>query len=74
MAALAIEPPVPFMADIAKLAVSTMASVKVAFPLIMDVIVSDTDVLCVEGFHRGSNQSAWKSNNEKTRTKRSIEQ
>ena len=72
MAALASEPPVPLIADAAKLAVCSTASVSVVFPLKYDVAVSGKDV--AEPLHRGSNQSALKSKREETRTKSRIEQ
>lgn len=71
-AALANEPPVPLIAEIAKLAVSPNSSVTVEFPVNNELAASVIRV--VEGCHLGSNQSAWKSKSEKTRTKRSIEQ
>ena len=71
-AALASEPPVPLIADNAKLAVSPNSSVTVELPLSNELAVSV--ILVVEGCHRGSNQSALKSKSEKTRTKRRMEQ
>lgn len=71
-AALANEPPVPLIAENAMLAVSLNASVNVALPLSSELAVSLITVL--EGCQRGSNQLAWKSNREKTRTKSRMEQ
>nr|POF17707.1 hypothetical protein CFP56_13119 [Quercus suber] len=65
IAALANDPPVPLMADTARLAVSIIASVIVAFPLTNEDSVSDA--LSVLGCHRGSNQSALKSKRAKTK-------
>ena len=70
IAVLAKDPPVPFIADIAMLAVSIKTSVSVAFPLRYELAVSDGDTLSLD--HRGSNQSAPKSKSEKTRTDRRI--
>ncbi|KAK0273301.1 hypothetical protein LTR35_012373 [Friedmanniomyces endolithicus] len=62
IAALTSDPPVPFNAEIAKLAVSSTASVTVAFPLMNEDSVSDADrLLSIEDCHRSSNQSALKS-------------
>lgn len=72
MAALAIEPPVPLMADTAKLAVSRIASATVALPVTRDDIVSDA--VSVDGRQRASNQFALRSKREKMRTKSRIEQ
>lgn len=66
-------PPVPLTAESARLAVSSTASVKVAFPPSTDVAVFDI-VVKAFSFHRGSKMSALKSKREKTRTKRRIEQ
>jgi len=71
-AALASEPPVPLIADKAKLAVSSIASLTVALPLTKEDSVSEAVV--VDAGHRGSNQFARKSKREKTRTKSRIEQ
>ena len=72
MATLASAPPVPLIAVIAMPAVSIRVSVSVALPLKYDDAVSDGTIAPLG--HRGANQSALKSNNEKTRTKRSMEQ
>lgn len=53
------------------LAVSTIASVKVALPLMNEAVVLDIEPT-KSPFHRGSNQSAEKSKREKTSTKRRI--
>jgi len=53
-------------------AVSIKVSVSVALPLRYEEAVSEGAVKPLD--HRGSNQSAWKSKREKTRTKRRIEQ
>jgi len=75
IAALTNDPPVPFKTEIAKLAVSSTASVTVALPLMNEDSVSDADrLLSVEGCHRGSNQSALKSIREAQSTKRRMEQ
>lgn len=71
MAILANDPPVPFNAEIAKLAVSSTASVNVALPLMREVAVSEREEVRLP-LHRGSNQFAEKSKREKTRTKRRI--
>lgn len=71
IAALAKDPPVPLIAETAMLAVSTIASVKVALPLMNEAVVLDMEPT-KSPFHRGSNQSAEKSKREKTRTKRRI--
>jgi hypothetical protein len=70
IAALANEPPVPLIAVTAIPAVRV--SVIVALPLKYDDAVSEGVTKPLD--HRGSNQSAWKSKREKTRTKRRIEQ
>jgi hypothetical protein len=72
IAALANEPPVPLIAVTAIPAVSIKVSVIVALPLKYDEAVSEGEIKPLD--HRGSNQSAWKSKREKTRTKRRIEQ
>jgi hypothetical protein len=72
IAALANEPPVPLIAVTAIPAVSIRVSVIVALPLKYDDAVSEGVIKPLD--HRGSNQSAWKSKREKTRTKRRIEQ
>jgi hypothetical protein len=64
--ALTRDPPVALMADMASLPVSMTASLKVALPLRYAAAVSV--MAPVLGVHRGSNQSALKSNIEKTRT------
>lgn len=69
-AALASDPPVPLIADTAKLAVCSTTSVRVAFPLKYAAAVSDTALVLM--FQRGSNQSALKSKIEKTRTNSSM--
>lgn len=71
-ARLASEPPVPFTAAIAKLAVSLSSSVTVELPPNKELAVSV--ILLVEGCHRGSNQSAWKSKSENTKTNKRMEQ
>lgn len=65
-AALATEPPVPLIADTAKLVVCMMTSVSVALPLKYAAAVCESALVLM--FHRGSNQSALKSKMEKTRT------
>jgi hypothetical protein len=72
MATLASAPPVPLIAAIAMLAVSINVSASVALPLKYDDAVSEGAIEPLG--HRGSNQSAWKSKREKTRTKRRMEQ
>jgi hypothetical protein len=72
MATLANAPPVPLIAVIAMLAVSINVSASVALPLKYDDAVSEGAIEPLG--HRGSNQSAWKSKREKTRTKRRMEQ
>ena len=72
MATLASAPPVPLIAVIAMPAVSIRVSVSVALPLKYDDAVSEGTIAPLG--HRGANQSALKSNSEKTRTKRRIEQ
>lgn len=72
IAALASEPPVPLIAVTAMPAVSMNASASVELPLMYDEAVSEGAIAWLG--HRGSNQSAWKSKSEKTRTKRRIEQ
>jgi hypothetical protein len=53
-------------------AVSIRVSVSVALPLKYEDAVSEGTIAPLG--HRGANQSALKSNSEKTRTKRRIEQ
>jgi hypothetical protein len=73
MATLAKLPPVPFTAETARLAVSRIASVTVAFPVTKDEIVSVMDDIGRSvGWYRDSNQLALKSKREKTRTKRRM--
>lgn len=72
MQALANDPPVPLMAEMAILAVSLSASADVELPVMKADAVSVNDG--VESCHLGSNQSAWKSNSEKMSTRRRIEQ
>lgn len=72
IAALASAPPVPLIAVTAMPAVSMRVSVSVALPLKYEDAVSE-GVIAPLG-HRGSNQSAWKSKSEKTRTKSRMEQ
>lgn len=71
IAVLASEPPVPLMADMARLAVSSTAWLNVALPLNRFDAVSDIEADMLP-FHRGSNQFAEKSNSEKTRTNNSM--
>jgi hypothetical protein len=68
IAALTSDPPVPFRAAKAKLAVSITASVSVALPLNRKVAVSLIEVDAP--VHRGSNQSAEKSRREMTTQQR----
>lgn len=72
IAALANDPPVPFTAESAVLAVSSTACESVVLPLRKEAPVSDIAVEKLPS-HLGSNQSALKSKREKTRTNRSIE-
>ena len=72
MATLASAPPVPLIAVIAIPAVSMRVSVSVALPLKYDDAVYEGTIAPLG--HRGANQSALKSNSEKTKTKRRMEQ
>ena len=70
MALLAMLPPVPLIAVTAMLAVSIRACVSVEFPFMKPEAVSEAER--ASGWKRGSNQSAWKSKREKTRTPRRM--
>lgn len=72
--ALAIDAPVSFSAENASPAVSDTAARIVLLPPSAEAHACDVVVESPANVHRGSNQSALKSNSVKTRMKRRIEQ